>query len=94
MDREKVLSLAKLARIKISDTEAETLSKEFESILNYVSEVKSISANEHSNNLENVRVLNVMREDGSPHETGIYTETILNEAPARDGDYLKVKKIL
>ena len=40
MDKEKVLKLAKLARINVSDEEAENLTQEFESILNYVSDLK------------------------------------------------------
>ena len=94
MDKEKVLSLAKLARIEIGDEEAESLAREFGTILGYVGEVKEAATDQHSNNLENVGVLNVMREDGEPHESGIYTEKILEQAPAREGNYIKVKKIL
>jgi len=89
-----VLNLAKLARIEIGDKEAESLSHEFDAILGYVGEVKGVATVEHSNNLENVGVLNVTREDINPHETGLYTEKILGQAPAREGNYLKVKKIL
>jgi len=42
MDKDKVLSLAKLARIEISDAEAVSLSHEFDAILGYVSEVKEV----------------------------------------------------
>lgn len=96
MDKDKVLSLAKLARIKIDDTEAENLSREFDAILKYVSEVKEISATseQHTNKPENVGIFNVMREDSEGHESGIYTEKILNEAPARQDNFIKVKKIL
>jgi aspartyl-tRNA(Asn)/glutamyl-tRNA(Gln) amidotransferase subunit C len=94
MDKDKVLSLAQLARIDISEAEAEKLSGEFEAILDYVSEVKKITPSEHSNNLENVGVFNVMRPDANPHEGGLYTEKLLEQAPARDRDYIKVKKIL
>lgn len=90
MDKDKVLSLAKLARIKISDMEAESLSHEFEAILNYVGEVKSISAKSK----EEFAVKNIFREDSEGHESGIYTDKILNEAPGRQGNYIKVKKIL
>ena len=90
-----MLNLAKLARIKISDTEAESLSNEFEAILNYVGEVKEISKSESSNLAKEAFPLrNMMREDGEGHEPGLYTEKILSEAPARSGDYVKVKKIL
>jgi Asp-tRNA(Asn)/Glu-tRNA(Gln) amidotransferase C subunit len=39
-------------------------------------------------------ILNVMREDGRAHESGKYTEDLLNAAPDREGDYVKVKQIL
>ncbi len=95
MDKDKVLDLAKLARIKLSDTEAEKLSHEFESILKYVGEVKEIAkADSLQLAADSYPVRNVMREDGEGHESGIYTERILAEAPERDGDYIKVKKIL
>ena len=95
MDKDKVLHLAKLSRIGLEDVEAEKLSREFDAILKYVGEVKEISArDEGSPKPENFPVRNVMREDGEPHESGIYTEAILSQAPQREGDYLKVKKIL
>jgi aspartyl-tRNA(Asn)/glutamyl-tRNA(Gln) amidotransferase subunit C len=95
MDKEEVLKLAKLARIDLSDTEATNLSREIESILDYVSQVKG-ATKATSNKLEanSFAVRNVMREDTDPHESGIHTESLLAEAPARDGNYLKVKKIL
>ncbi len=95
MDKEKVLNLAKLSRIKLSDAEAESLSHEFESILTYVGEVKEVSMTDDTRpTTDDFPIRNVMREDGDGHESGIYTEKILNEAPARSGDYVKVKKIL
>ncbi len=94
MDKDKVLGLAKLARIEMGEAEAEKLSQEFEGILNYVSEIKSISADIPHLGSDKFALKNVMREDGGPHESGIYTEKILSQTPAREGNYLKVKKIL
>lgn len=95
MDKEKVLHLAKLSRIGLEDVEAERLSSEFEAILKYVSEVKEIATRDEGGpKPENFPIRNVMREDGEPHESGIYTEAIMNQVPQREGDYLKVKKIL
>jgi aspartyl-tRNA(Asn)/glutamyl-tRNA(Gln) amidotransferase subunit C len=93
MDKEKVLALAKLARIEISDSEAENLSKEFDAILGYVGEIKKVGGSEVNLNSDLV-LKNIMRPDENPHESGIYTEKILNEAPEREGEYIKVKKIL
>lgn len=96
MDKEKVLKLAELARIKISSEEAEKLSHEFQGILNYVGEVKEATKNINGQGpmANDYALRNVMREDGEGHESGIYTEKLLAEAPAREGAYVKVKKIL
>ncbi len=96
MDREKVLNLAKLARIRLSDVEAENLSHEFEAILNYVGEVRGAIDKTDNPRFtpDNYPVQNIMREDNEGHEPGIYTEKLLAEAPGREGQYVKVKKIL
>ncbi|MEK7194062.1 MAG: Asp-tRNA(Asn)/Glu-tRNA(Gln) amidotransferase subunit GatC [Patescibacteria group bacterium] len=93
MNKEEVLKLAKLARVGISNEEAETLSHEFDAILGYVSEIKNAKLEARSKKLEPVLV-NVMREDVNPHESGVFTEDLLNEVPNREGSYVKVKKIL
>jgi aspartyl-tRNA(Asn)/glutamyl-tRNA(Gln) amidotransferase subunit C len=93
MNKDEVLKLAKLARIKILPEEAEALSHEFDRILEYVGEVKGI--NIKSDGEKSVpHTKNVFREDTSPHETGLYTADLLDQSPEREGDYLKVKKIL
>ena len=88
-----MLNLAKLARIEISESEAESLSHEFDTILGYVGEVRGVTNNQQPTT-DNYAIKNVMREDENPHESGLYTEKILAQAPAREENYLKVKKIL
>ena len=86
-----IQNLADLARIKISDKEAESLTAEIDSILEYVSQVKNISADSETE----VPVLkNVMRDDVVTHSAGEFTETLLSLSPDREGNYIKVKKIL
>lgn len=96
MDKERVLNFAKLARIELQNDEAESLSNEFETILNYVKDVKKVDTTnvESKDNKNKAHLYNVLREDKSPHESGFYTKEILEQAPAREGDYIKVKKIL
>ncbi len=89
-----MLKLANLARIKISPTEAETLSREFDAILGYVSEVKGAATKDGGQEPSNFATRNVMREDGEGHKSGLYTETLLAAAPGRSENYFKVKKIL
>lgn len=88
-----VEKLAALARIELSPDEREKLRKDMESILGYVEQVQKVSeAVERGKKADTLR--NVMREDRSPHESGIFTETLLGAAPQREGQYVKVKKIL
>lgn len=94
MDAEKVLKLAELARVRISPEEAGKLSHEFDAILNYVSEVKDASAEDGGRAPADYAVRNVLRKDSEGHDSGIYTEALLASAPAREGQFVKVKKIL
>jgi aspartyl-tRNA(Asn)/glutamyl-tRNA(Gln) amidotransferase subunit C len=85
--------LAALARIHISDEEKESFKNEIDSILEYVNQIQKISGEtEPAREAGDVR--NITREDGSPHESGLHTEALLREAPKREGQYVKVKKIL
>ena len=87
--------LGDLARIKLSEKEKETLKTDIEAILGYVSQIKEVSSDiERDMSGKNETLINVMREDENPHESGLYTEKILENAPEREGDYIKVKKIL
>ncbi|MEX0935037.1 MAG: Asp-tRNA(Asn)/Glu-tRNA(Gln) amidotransferase subunit GatC [Candidatus Paceibacterota bacterium] len=88
--------LSELARIKISKEEAQELKGDIESILEYVQQVQEVS--DDNTGLEVGDVHNVMREDENPHESGIYTQEIMNEAPKtkekENGVYIEVKNIL
>lgn len=98
MDKDKVLGLARLSRIEIREDEAENLSREFGAILDYVSEVKEASSglsdNGETNKLKDTKIFNVLREDKDPHEAGLYTKEILEQAPSKVSGFIKVKKIL
>ncbi|TSC62512.1 MAG: hypothetical protein Greene041614_407 [Parcubacteria group bacterium Greene0416_14] len=90
---EDIEKLAALSRIEVSDEEKGKLGSDIESILGYVSEIQDVVTGGITQ-AEKSPVHNVMREDESPHESGIYTEILLAEAPAREGNFVRVKKIL
>lgn len=94
MDKDQVKKMAALSRLEIDDGEAESLAQELVAILDYVKDVKNISANSGSEVKPILPLRNVFRDDALPHETGIHTERLLKAAPAREGNYLKVKKIM
>jgi aspartyl-tRNA(Asn)/glutamyl-tRNA(Gln) amidotransferase subunit C len=92
ISRDDIKKLAKLSRIDLADEEEERFTKEVDSILGYVAQIQEFKSEGLTRG--NERVKNVLREDSNPHESGINTEAILAEAPQREGQYLKVKKIL
>ena len=94
-DGTNIEKLATLSRIYVSEEEQEELKDDIDSILSYVEQIKGISTD---TDLEATPEVpghhNIMREDGEPHETGIHTKELLNEAPSVKDDYIDVKKII
>lgn len=90
--RQDILKLADLARIRISEAEADTLAPEAEAILGYVFDVGETSAAGQGD--AHTSLTNVMREDGEPHESGAFTEAILNGAPQRTDDFIEVRRVI
>jgi len=91
ISRQDIEKLALLSRMEVSEVEKESMAKDIDSILSYVGQVKNLDA---SLATELPVLRNVMREDEVLHSPGEYTEDLLSLAPARDGNYLEVKKIL
>lgn len=91
VDKEEIKNLANLARIEITDSEADSLTLELDSILDYVGQIKNAFT---TADLETPAIKNVLREDLPTNSDFEYTEDILKNAPAREGNYLRVKKIL
>ena len=90
---EEIEKLAALSRIKIKEEEKESLRKDIDAILGYVSDIQKVSATVDSKKKVG-SLRNVTREDGPVHQSGIFSEDILKQAPGREGNYVKVKKIL
>ena len=91
---EEVKKLAALARIGIEDAELGKLTKEFDAILAYVETISMVEMPQGEVSRRGQILYNVMREDGKPHETGKYTEKLVEQFPQREGDALSVKQIL
>jgi aspartyl-tRNA(Asn)/glutamyl-tRNA(Gln) amidotransferase subunit C len=93
MEKEDIRQLASLSRIAVTDAEVDSLQREIGSILDYVGQIQSMT-----NTVDDKKtvgaVFNKMRADEVTHEPGTYTEAILRELPAREGNFMKVKKIL
>ncbi|MEI6057769.1 MAG: Asp-tRNA(Asn)/Glu-tRNA(Gln) amidotransferase subunit GatC [bacterium] len=85
--------LATLARVKIDDAEKQSLTKEIDSILAYVDQIKKATVDIDYTPAPGA-VHNVTRPDAPRTISGTDREAILDEAPDREGDFVAVKKIL
>lgn len=86
-----VRALAALARMEVSKEELQKLGQELPAILAFV---ETIQKAEVSKAGRNPILRNVMREDGEPHESGIYTEKLLAQAPAQKDGRLVVRQVI
>ena len=86
-----VRALAELARMEVSDGELRALETELPAILSFVETIQTVDTSAIE---RNPALRNVMRDDADPHESGMYTDKLLAEAPAvRNGQFV-VKQVV
>lgn len=90
--REEIDNLCALSRIGATDAEKDALQKDLENILGYVGQVADVEIPAHIESMDMVK--NVMRPDMDPYPAHAFTEALLDEAPHREGDFVKVQKVL
>ena len=86
-----VRALAQLARMEVSDEELQKLERELPAILAFVETIKKVEVKSME---RNPSLRNVMREDGDPHESGAYTEKLLEQAPEQKDGSIVVKQVI
>ena len=92
MTLEEVKKLANMMRLEISDEEALSIGSDMDAVIHYIDQLKEVSVPD----TDTIRpvLFNIAREDEIGNETGKYTSAILEQAPDREGDFVKVKKVL
>ncbi|MGA2089888.1 MAG: Asp-tRNA(Asn)/Glu-tRNA(Gln) amidotransferase subunit GatC [Endomicrobiales bacterium] len=86
--------VARLARLRLNDREKEVFASQLESILGYISQLNTIDTAAVSPTSHALSIVNVMRDDIVRHTTCDQRERLLNNAPERDGDFFRVKKVI
>ena len=86
-----VRALAELSRMEVSDEELAKLEQELPAILSFVETIQRADVSKVE---RDPALRNVMREDGEPHESGIYTERLLAQAPAQKDGRVVVKQVI
>jgi len=87
IDREQVLHVARLARLRLSDEEVETMAGELSSILGHIERISELDLDGVQPTTHVVEVENALRED-EPRPS-LPRDVILDQAPAtQDGGFL------
>lgn len=86
------MHLAKLARIRLTESEIKQYQKEVSDILGYVEQVQEVGDAPEEGVKRQPRV--VLREDDNPHESGTFKEDLLANAPESEDGFIKVPRIL
>jgi len=89
---DEVNQIGKLARLNFNDAEKQKLQTEVSSILEYVDQLKEIERATSVELIEDPEAINLMRDDVA--EELIAPEEFLKQAPARQGNFIKVKSVL
>ena len=92
VSRKDVEYVAKLARIELTEDEKDTLTSQLSSILGHIEKLNELDIEGVEPTFHVLDVTNVFREDEV--RPSLPTEETLKNAPARDGDFFKVPKIL
>jgi len=90
--REEVQHVARLARLKISESEAERLQKDLSAVLNHFDTLQELDTRDVAPMSHVLELKNVWREDQA-HPADM-TEALLRNAPDREETYFKVPRIL
>lgn len=86
-----IAALAKLARLELAPEELTKLEKEIPEILSFVERIQSVGGTVAT---VTPTLRNVIRADENSHETGLYTRTLVDAAPAHKDDQISVKQVI
>ncbi len=90
--REEVQKISKLAKLRLTEKEAELYQAQFSKILDSMAELRQLDTEDVPPTTSVLGLSNVLRED-SPAPFG-EAEDLLANAPEREGPYYKVRKVI
>ncbi|HVS71055.1 MAG TPA: Asp-tRNA(Asn)/Glu-tRNA(Gln) amidotransferase subunit GatC [Phycisphaerae bacterium] len=92
LDEAQVRHVAKLARLKLTDADVGRYATQLTAILDYVAQLKAVDVTGAEPMAHPLPLKNVLREDVV--RPGLSTDEVLANAPAREGPYFAVPKVL
>ncbi|MCX5782762.1 MAG: Asp-tRNA(Asn)/Glu-tRNA(Gln) amidotransferase subunit GatC [Elusimicrobia bacterium] len=92
--RKDVEYVARLARLKLTEEEKEKFSSQLESIISYIDQLNELDTREIEPTSHILDLENAFREDEVKKSSAELIKQILNNAPDREGNFFKVKKVI
>jgi aspartyl-tRNA(Asn)/glutamyl-tRNA(Gln) amidotransferase subunit C len=86
--------VARLARLELSPEEKEKFAGQLESILSYIDKLNTLDTKNIQPTSHAISLNNVWREDELAQCTESAREMLLSNAPEREDDFFKVKKVI
>lgn len=93
LSREDVLKLARLARLRLTDSEIKKFQTELTEILDYVEMLQKADTGSLEPTSQVTGLVNVMRAD-EVRDYGYEAKDLYKNLPAKDGNYIKTRRIL
>ncbi len=91
-DKKSLLKLGKLARISISEDKLNNLSKDLNSILEFVDQLKEINTDQVDPTSNSLNQALEVRDDKVDNQNS--TEDVLENAPEKEMDFFVVPKVI
>lgn len=88
-----ILKLARLARLDLSDKEVQQFKGEISEILGYVEQLQTVDVGKLEPTYQVTGLKNVTRVD-EPIKYSAKPKDLLRNLPSREGNYIKVKRVL
>lgn len=95
-------NVAMLSRLSLTEDEKEKFLVQMKEVLEYVGQVGEMASGNleasggvhYAQQFENSYNKNITREDIASNSANEYTEALLEDAPAREGNFVKVSQVL
>jgi len=88
-----VLRISKLARIQLSDAELEKYQKELSSILDFVEKLKEVDLENIQPTSHPLSIENIWRKDKVKERDSELRKKLIEKAPLKEQDFIKVKSV-
>ncbi len=92
ISREEVEHVARLARLALSEDELARMEHELSGILGYIDQLRGLDTRDVEPTSHAIPMVNVMRQDEVRPSYPV--EAMLQNAPEREGDFVRVPKII